>query len=400
MEIEFNTDVAMLQELERLRARVAELEAIEAQRRQTESELQEARTRLHKAEEVSHLGSWEMELATGGGAWSDEFYRICGLEPHSVPPTAEEGFKLIHPDDRQRASLAINEAIENGGYYSIEKRIVRPDGEVRVVQSIGEVLSDEEGRPVRLMGSFLDITERKAAEESLREYTEELEESNSELDAFAHTVAHDLKSPLSVVVGWSQLLEEKHDTMRQELMAEAVRIISETSIKMDKIIKELLLLASVRRRENIERTPLDMAAVVCEALMRHRDEIELQQAKVVAPVEWPVAVGYAPWIEEVWSNYISNALKYGGTPPQLEIGVDSTPTHVRYWLCDNGDGLTEAEQQQLFTEFSRVHTGTVAGSGLGLSIVRRIVERLGGDAGVESWPGHGSRFYFTLPIAE
>ncbi|XOF32376.1 MAG: PAS domain-containing protein [Candidatus Electrothrix sp. YB6] len=163
------------QELEILRKRVAELESTKAKRQQAEREILEHQKRLNKAEEVAHLGSWEMDIATGESRWSDEFYRICGLEPGSVSPSAEVGLKLIHPDDRVRAIEAVNRAIEAGDNYRMEKRIVRPDSSVRYVQSIGEILSDKEGRPEKLMGSFLDITELKKAEQEREQLIEQLQ---------------------------------------------------------------------------------------------------------------------------------------------------------------------------------------------------------------------------------
>jgi signal transduction histidine kinase len=117
------------------------------------------------------------------------------------------------------------------------------------------------------------------------------------------------------------------------------------------------------------------------------------------PAEIPSAVGYGPWVEEIWSNYITNALKYGGNPPKLEFGADELDNgYVRYWITDNGRGLTLEEQQRIFVPFTRLgKTAHVEGHGLGLSIVQRITERLGGEARVESEPDNGSKFSFTLP---
>jgi signal transduction histidine kinase len=124
------------------------------------------------------------------------------------------------------------------------------------------------------------------------------------------------------------------------------------------------------------------------------------QAKVFTPADWPVAWGYGPWVEEVWVNYLSNALKYGGKPPHIEMGADPLPNgFVRFWLCDNGPGLTPEQQTQLFIPFTRLSQVRTKGHGLGLSIVQRIVEKLGGQVGVESHLGQGSTFFFTLPAA-
>ncbi|MCI5144233.1 MAG: PAS domain S-box protein [Candidatus Electrothrix sp. AR3] len=155
---------AQLKNLHLLRQRVTELESTARERKQTEDKVKEHQTRLNKAEEMAHLGSWEMDIATGKSRWSAEFYRICGLQPGTIEPSAEEGFKLIHPDDRQRAAETVTHTLNTGKKYKIEKRIIRPDGSIRYVQSVGEVLYDYKGQATRLMGSFLDITERKEAE--------------------------------------------------------------------------------------------------------------------------------------------------------------------------------------------------------------------------------------------
>ncbi|RMG87985.1 MAG: ATP-binding protein, partial [Chloroflexi bacterium] len=116
---------------------------------------------------------------------------------------------------------------------------------------------------------------------------------------------------------------------------------------------------------------------------------------------WPIAVGHAPWVEEVWSNYISNAVKYGGEPPQITIGAEQEKNYVRFYVHDNGPGLDAQARSRLFAAGTRLaQHRALKGHGLGLSIVRRIVERLGGEVGVESEPGQGSTFYFTLPIAQ
>ena len=112
-------------------------------------------------------------------------------------------------------------------------------------------------------------------------------------------------------------------------------------------------------------------------------------------------MGYAPWVEEIWVNYLSNGLKYGGYPPRLELGGETLPNDmIRFWISDNGQGLDDEQQSNLFLPFTRLQSGKVSGQGLGLSIVRRIVEKLGGIVGVESQPGGGSKFYFTLPAVQ
>ena len=225
----------------------------------------------------------------------------------------------------------------------------------------------------------------------------------AELDAYAHTVAHDLKNPLGTLIGFTSMLEATYGEMSHKQLHLCVSTIGRSGRKMTNIIEELLLLASVRKMDDVKTQPLDMAAVVTEALDRLADMIAGYQAEVTTPEAWPVALGYAPWVEEIWVNYISNALKYGGQPPQVEMGgalINGPDDQIRFWVRDNGAGLPPEDQARLFTPFTQIHQARAEGHGLGLSIVQRIVEKLGGQVSVESEVGQGSAFLFTLPSAE
>jgi signal transduction histidine kinase len=180
-----------------------------------------------------------------------------------------------------------------------------------------------------------------------------------------------------------------------------LRTIARNGHKISSILEELLLLAQVRQVD-VPSTPLDMASVVAEAQQRLADMFDQSQATLLAPSTWPVALGYAAWVEEIWVNYLSNAIKYGGQPPRIELGAQILPDHMlRFWIRDNGGGIAPEEQAQLFKPFTRLDQVRAKGHGLGLSIVHRIADKLGGQAGVESagQPGSGSTFYFTLPAA-
>jgi PAS domain S-box-containing protein len=238
-----------------------------------------------------------------------------------------------------------------------------------------------------------DITERIIAEQ-------ERETLISELDAFAHTVAHDLKSPLALVLGYSSMLNDAFDNAPIADVREMLQTIEYGSQKMSRIIDELLLFASTRQLTDVKVAPLDMAAIINESLSRLQLQIGEHHAEIIVEnaEAWPVAAGYAPWVEEVWANYVSNALKYGGTPPRIELGATlEGDAMVRFWVRDNGAGLSAEQQSNLFKMYSRLDTKRVEGHGLGLSIVQRIVNKLGGQVGVESAVGQGCTFSFTLP---
>ncbi len=221
----------------------------------------------------------------------------------------------------------------------------------------------------------------------------DLQTQNEELDAFAHTVAHDLKGPLTMVLGYSDMLEG--GDIEQPELSQVAGAIARNSRKMDSIIQEILLLSSVRRQD-IEFRPINTQLIIQEACQRIDHLTRQYDASLSLPDSWPEAQGYAPWVEEIWVNYLSNAIKYGGRPPQISLGYEQCDNMIWFWVDDNGSGLTTQEQDQLFMPFSRLGHERIKGHGLGLSIVQRIVTKLGGQIAVESLPGQGSRFKFSL----
>jgi signal transduction histidine kinase len=251
----------------------------------------------------------------------------------------------------------------------------------------------------RLADIYAIALQRHWAEEALKQRTIELETRNEELDAFAHTVAHDLRNPLGLIAGFAEVLESDHATMPTEDLEKSVRIIAHHSHKLSKIVEDLLLLAQIRKVD-VELGPLDMAEIVAEARLQLDALVTEHQAEISVPDAWPQAMGHPTWVEQVWINYLSNAVKYGGSPPRVRLGAERQPNGmVRFWVRDNGPGLSPEEMARLFAPFSQPRGARTKGHGLGLSIVRRIVEKLGGQVAVHSQglPGQGSTFTFSLP---
>ncbi|MBN1889525.1 MAG: PAS domain-containing protein [Thermoflexales bacterium] len=286
-------------------------------------------------------------------------------------------------------------------------------------------LVDQSGRLTGRLIILRDVTQRVQAEsqrdaslEALRCRTAELEARNEELDAFAHTVAHDLKNPLGILHGFGNILAQELANTQDEVLRDCAEAIVRTVVKMNTIVDELLLLASVRKMQDVALEALDMANIVAQAQECLAPMIEKYHAEILLPEAWPVALGYGPWVEEVWVNYLSNALKYGGRPPRVELGftisdsgfptresqsaIHNPESEIVFWVRDNGPGIAKEDRDRLFSLFTRLDQVRTKGHGLGLSIVRRIVERLGGQVGVESHgvPGQGSVFSFSLPAAK
>ena len=299
-------------------------------------------------------------------------------------------------DDEAMASAAVHAGAQDylikGKADAVVPNAVVPNA---VVPNAGDLLA----RSLRY------AVERQRIDEMLRQRTLELQARNEELDAFAHTVAHDLKNPVCEIMGYAEFLQLDPATLtgdQRQCVNGILRVIG----KMNNIIDALLLLSQVRTADVVSQ-PLDMPCIVAEAQRRLRHIIQVQAADLcivdasnqeTSVTAWPAARGYAAWVEEVWVNYMSNALKYGGRPPRIELGAARQANDtVRFWVRDNGPGIAPAHQAQLFAPFVRLDQTRADGHGLGLSIVRRIMDKLGGQVGVESQPGQGATFYFTLP---
>jgi two-component system sensor histidine kinase/response regulator len=239
----------------------------------------------------------------------------------------------------------------------------------------------------------------KRLHDAQERYLSALQAHNAELDAFAHTVAHDLKQPVAAIYGYSGLLLADYPGTLNEDQYEIATQIEHLSKQTSSIIHELLLLASVRQ-EDVRVSRLNMVACLAAVQERLALLIKSEQASLSIPTAWPVALGYQPWVEEIWANYLSNALKYGGDQPRIELGATPQPDGmIRFWVRDYGLGMTAEQQTNLFVPFTRLNQVRIEGQGLGLSIVQRIAEKLGGQVGVSSAPEQGSTFWFALPAA-
>jgi len=238
----------------------------------------------------------------------------------------------------------------------------------------------------------------KRMREALRSKNQQLLEQNNALDAYARTVAHDLKNPLNLILNYARLIQD--EGALSGMAAQDLSTIIMSADRMNHIIQDLLLLAQLRKDE-VTAVNVDMASVVRQSLDRLAFQLSEKNVQVTEPPEWIPAMGVASWLQGVWVNYISNALKYGGEPPRITLQCRRVGNLVEYAVEDNGPGIPEEAQAGIFDEFSRVGGEKAEGHGVGLAIVKRIVERLQGEVGVRNLsPGPGCRFLFTLPAVE
>jgi PAS domain S-box-containing protein len=306
--------------------------------------------------------------------------------------------ELLHPacqDAQCYCALLIRQSVTcTDQDEPVQQEIYDPILKRHVHIHVHPVRSDVDEIASTIVVVVRDVSERKQIEQ-------DRERLIADLNAYAHSVAHDLKNPVGVIIGFADMLERDLNTFSPREIGELAQAIARSGQKLNGIIDELLLFAQVQNAE-VQAGPLDMATVVAEALFRLSHLKAEYHAEISLPDSWPVASGYAQWVEEVWVNYIGNALKYGGRPPQVQIGSDlQLDGFLRFWVRDNGDGISPDTCAQLFAPFARFAPTRAAGHGLGLSIAQRVVEKLGGQVGVESegLPGRGSLFFFTLPAA-
>ncbi|MGH2538492.1 MAG: sensor histidine kinase [Candidatus Promineifilaceae bacterium] len=316
--------------------------------------------------------------------------------------------QALHPEDRARVLEAAAGARNfEGAGLALEYRMIGQDGRVRWFRDEAEAAPDESGRRTVLHGLMLDVTEQREDMAAVERRNAELAALNSallahneELNAFSHTVAHNLKNPLSILLGFAEMLAHDHAIGDEAAVGQALDAIREHGQRLERIINELLLLAEVRQRDEIPRARLDMGAVAQESLRRLEGLAQQRDVEISLPESWPAALGHRPWVEEMWVNYLSNAIKYAGRGARIALGADPPRVGlVRFWVRDDGPGIAPADQQRLFTPFTQLHRVEAQGHGLGLSIVQRIASKLGGTVGVESEPGQGSLFWFSLPAA-
>ena len=249
-----------------------------------------------------------------------------------------------------------------------------------------------------------DITERRAARAALAHANAELLARNDELDAFSQTVAHDLKNPIHAIYGYAQILEFDGRDVSDDVREECLKAILDLSQRMAGIVDALLLLAGVNRT-TVEAAPLAMEDIVPRALVRltvaaDRVGASVDGATPEALAAWPRALGYAPWAEEMWVNYLSNAVKYGGPTPEVRVGAERRGARVRFWVQDHGPGLSAEAQALLFRPFSRLDASrnqNHKGVGLGLAIARDVARGHGGDITLERSDMGGLRALIRLP---
>ncbi len=374
--------------LERVERRNKELAKAYEALRNSRNEL------LNRAQSLAKLGGWEIDLDTMKLDWTDELYRIHEL-PTSYRPTVEDALQFYAPEARGVVSAAVEKGIEEGEPWDLELPFVTAKGRRLWVRAMGYP-ERENGKTVRLAGVFQDITEFKQSQLLLEKQFEALAFKNRELEQFAYVASHDLQEPLQVVTSYTQLLARRYGSALDEEGAMFIRYANEAAQRMKALIKDLLDYSRLGRKGEWEEIPCN--EILDTVLENLRVSIE-ESGATVTRSELPSVIGSRIELEQLFQNLISNAIKFTreGQAPAVRVEAVELEEHWQFSVSDNGIGIPPDYRERVFTIFQRLHNkADYEGTGIGLSICKKVVELCGGDIKVESSESGGARFIFTL----
>jgi len=375
--------------------------------------LSESEERLNFALEKSHTGGWEFDLEGRSMRRTLEHDRIFGYDSLLPQWTYEMFLEHVLPEDRPEVDRGFREAIKTKKEWGFECRIRRSDGEVRWIWGVCEYQRDEGGLKESMAGIVQDITTRKQAEEEIlelnasleervRERTSQLAAANKELEAFSYSVSHDLRAPLRAVDGFSRMVVEDYSERLDDEGRRMLGVIRSETQRMGRLIDDLLAFSRLGRQE-MELLAIDMRGMA-QAVFDELAAQEPPERKLKLDLRpLPAVHGTQMMIRQVWVNLIGNAIKFtkGRDVGEIEIGTQTGEDEVPvFYIKDNGAGFDMRFADKLFGVFQRLHSAEeFPGTGVGLALVQRIVQRHGGRVWAEAEVDHGATFYFTIPNA-
>ncbi len=383
------------------------------ERKLSERALRTSEERLSKAQRMAHVGNWEWDLVTNQLWWSEEVYRIYGVDPARFAPTFEAVGNAMHPDDLQPFLAAVNAAIYERKPFELDYRLIRPDNSVRTVHTIGEVTYDASGKPVSKSGTVQDVSEAKRAEEEREQLIAKLREANEKLKSidnmktnFISMVSHELRTPLTTIKAFVELLIMKQ-RMPEEQKFQLMTTINVEADRLSRLITDLLNLARIEagsmkwQIEEISIEELIQNVIASLELLFENKQLHVTTA-FGSPL--PCLSGDRDRLVQVVTNILSNAAKFTPAGGTIHVAVhhdQGPPEQIAVAVSDTGMGIPARELELIFDKFRRSDDKAVSaieGTGLGLAISRQIVEHHCGMIWADSTHGKGSTFTFTLPV--
>ena len=365
--------------------RATETEGLESARRELEeanAALARREEMLRQAEAISGFGSWEWDVASDEVHWSDQMFRIYGLDKHSFVLTPEKVRDLYHPDDREYARSVVHAAVTTRQPFQFEYRIVRPSGEIRVLHSFGRPESSDPDR-FRLFGVVQDITERKETEKVLADALSReriarvgAERANAELESFVYTVSHDLNGPVISVLGYVDLFETDFGATLPDEAKFYLERIKASGIFMQSLISDLLELSRIGRVQT-EPEMVDLEELILKLVEESRsaiDDVAVEIAGDMPPVHMNPARA-----RQLFGNLMKNSVDHSGrSDVRIAVTAEEENDLVSISFSDNGPGIPADKRDRVFGVFERLDVSH-GGTGMGLAICKRIVETIGGQ---------------------
>ena len=373
-------------------------------RKEAEQALRESEARLAEAQRIAHVGSWQWDVRRERMEWSVELFRIFEVEPEGYQPSFATTLERIHPDDREMVRRRLDDTLAGKRRFSAIHRILRPNGGTRVLHSEGRLELDEEGRPLLLFGISQDITQRRLMEDELRTAKEQAEAASAAKGEFLATMSHEIRTPMNAIIGMADLLD---DTPLNGEQNQYVDVLRRNGAILLTLLNEILDLSKLEAGQmQPERTPFELAPLIDEVLTPFRAPAEAKGIGLhseIGSAVAPTLIGDAGRLRHILLNLIGNAVKFtesGGIELRIEPRGDD-PNRLTFTVTDSGIGIPEEKHRAIFEPFTQADGSTTrryGGTGLGLTLCKRLVELLGGEIGVEVNPGGGSRFSFELEI--
>ncbi|MBW4467025.1 MAG: response regulator [Pegethrix bostrychoides GSE-TBD4-15B] len=389
---------------------VAERIWITIQRTQAEAALLQSEELTRLAAAAANLGIWFWQVQTHELKWTDQCKALFGL-PADAEVSYETALNLIHPDDRQRVNDAAMKALQERVEYNVEYRAIWADGSIHWIAAKGRGSYDEQGNPIRMMGTVQNISDRVQIERDRERILQEeqaareaAESANRVKDEFLAVVSHELRAPLNPILGWSQLLQQgKLDAARTK---SALMIIVRNAQLQAQLIDDLLDIARILRGKlSLNEAAVDLGAVISSALetLRLAAEAKALHIEVNLPTQVKTVMGDAGRLQQVVWNLLSNAVKFTPQGGRITVASTQAASYAQIQVSDTGKGIHPDFLPYVFEHFRQEDGATTrkfGGLGLGLAIARQIVEMHGGQISVESrGEGQGATFTVQLPLA-
>ena len=371
-------------------------------------ELKRKEFELRLSQQLGRTGTFVWDIVKDHAQWSPELEALYGLEPGTYAGTYAAWLALLHPEDRQRVDQLMKESLEAGVFFA-EWRARWSDGSVHWLAGRGSVSRDEHGKPQVMIGANFEITETKEAEAKVRQLnleleervqqrTQQLQQTNRELEAFTYSISHDLRAPLRALDGFSRMLVEEYSKALDADGRRMLGILRTESQRMGQLIDDLLAFSRMGRM-SLQPTWVNMNDLAHSAIQEILQRFPGRQIRFEIS-SLPRIRGAHSMLRQVWINLLDNAAKFTRERglAEITIGGKIEQDEAVYWVKDNGIGFDMRFASKLFGVFQRLHTGEeFGGTGVGLALVRRIIERHNGRVWAEGEPDHGATFYFTLP---